>query len=91
MRLETDEVFVLKDNDFYNHFDASYGVSRLSGLSEAISTCLSIGEMTTQLIADGGARGIIGQGAKDIDMLSAPFLEKGLREPCTVEEMLHVQ
>ena len=22
---------------------------------------------------------------------SAPFLEKGLREPCTVEEMLHVQ
>ena len=22
---------------------------------------------------------------------STPFLEKGLREPCTVEEMLHVQ
>lgn len=22
---------------------------------------------------------------------SAPFLEKGLREPCTVEEMIHVQ
>ena len=76
MRLETNEIFVFKDNDFYNHFDANYGVSRLSGLSEAISTCLSIGEMTTQLIADGGARGIIGQGAKDIDMLSAPFLEK---------------
>jgi hypothetical protein len=30
--------------------------------------------MTTQLISDGGARGIIGQGARDIDMVTAPFL-----------------
>lgn len=75
LRLENDEVFFLRDNDFYNHVDASFGVSRLVGLQESISTCLSIGEMTTQLIADGGARGIIGQGARDVDMISAPFLD----------------
>lgn len=74
LRLETDEVFVYRDNDFYNHIDSSFGVSRLVGLQEPISTCLAIGEMTTQLISDGGARGIIGQGARDIDMVTAPFL-----------------
>jgi hypothetical protein len=30
--------------------------------------------MFTQLIADGGARGIIGQGAKDLDMTMSPIL-----------------
>ena len=31
--------------------------------------------MSTQLIADGGARGIISQGARDVDMITAPFLD----------------
>lgn len=85
LRLETDEVFILKDNDFYNHIDAAFGMSRLYGLGEAISTTLSISEMTTQLIADGGARGIISQGARDVDMLSAPFLDS---ETKSIQEKL---
>jgi hypothetical protein len=44
-------------------------------LAEPISTLLSVGEVSTSLIADGGMRGIISLGANDIDMLSAPFLE----------------
>lgn len=74
LRLETDEVIVINDN-CYNFTPYGIGESRLVGLKEPISTLLSIGETRTQLVADGGARGIIGQGAKDIDMLSAPFLE----------------
>lgn len=74
MRLEKDEVIYFSDNDFFNP-DGVRGLSRLYSLKEPISTLLSIGEMSTQLIADGGARGIIGQGAKDVDMISAPFLD----------------
>ena len=74
MRLETDEIIYYKDNDFHNP-DGVSGLSRLYSLREPISTLLSIGEMSTQLIADGGARGIIGQGARDADMISAPFLD----------------
>lgn len=74
LRLETDEIICMDDNDFHNP-DGVRGLSRLYSLREPISTLLSIGEMSTQLIADGGARGIIGQGAKDADMISAPFLD----------------
>lgn len=75
LELGSDEIIEIKDNWFINN-DGQYGLSRLSSLSEPISTLLSIGEMTTQLIADGGARGIIGQGAKDVDMITSPFLNK---------------
>jgi len=74
IRLETDEIFTFSDNDFFN-YDGVRGLSRLHSLREPISTLLSIGQMSTQLIADGGARGIISQGGRDIDMISAPFLE----------------
>ena len=74
LRLEKDEIFIYKDNDFYNPISYGYGLSRLYSLNESISTTLGIAEMTTQLIADGGARGIIGQGARDVDMMTAPFL-----------------
>jgi len=72
VELDASEVIILKDNPF-NFDNFGYG-SRLTGLKEAISLLLSIGEMSTQLIADGGARGIIGQGARDIDMMISPFL-----------------
>jgi len=74
LKLYPEEVEVIYDNCFsFNGY--GLGESRLIALAEPISTLLSIGEVSTQLIADGGARGIIGQGAKDIDMISAPFLE----------------
>lgn len=72
VRLDKEEVHLIKDNSF-NFNGYGYG-SRLTGLKEPISLLLSIGEMSTQLIADGGARGIIGQGARDIDMMISPFL-----------------
>lgn len=74
IRLETDEIFTFYDNDFFN-YDGVRGLSRLHSLKEPISTLLSIGQMSTQLIADGGARGIISQGGRDVDMISAPFLD----------------
>lgn len=73
---------ILKPNEVVEIYDNCFGLmgygvgeSRLIALAEPISTLLAIGEMSTQLIADGGARGIIAMGAKDIDMLSAPFME----------------
>lgn len=75
LRLETDDVFIFRDN-WYTDRNENFGLSRLYSLSEPISTLLSIGETITQLIVDGGARGIIGQGAKDIDTYSAPFLTR---------------
>jgi phage portal protein BeeE len=75
LELQKDEILVFRDN-WINGSSDLFGFSRLFALSEAISTILSIGEMTTQLIADGGARGIIGQGAKDIDTFVSPFLNK---------------
>ena len=75
LRLETDDVFIYRDN-WYKNRQGTFGLSRLYSLSEPISTLLSIGETITQLIVDGGARGIIGQGAKDIDTYSAPFLTR---------------
>ena len=74
IRLETDEIFEFVDNDFFN-YDNVRGLSRLYSLKEPISTLLSISQMSTQLISDGGARGIISQGARDVDMISAPFLD----------------
>jgi phage portal protein BeeE len=74
LRLERDEIYSFTDNDFFNH-DGVRGLSRLYSLKEPISTLLSIGQMSTQLIADGGARGIISQGARDVDMITAPFLD----------------
>jgi phage portal protein BeeE len=81
IRLERDELFVYDDNDFFN-LDGVRGLSRLHSLKEPISTLLSIGQMSTQLIADGGARGIISQGGRDVDMISAPFLD---------DEKTHIQ
>ena len=75
LRLETDDIFIYRDN-WYKNRQGTFGLSRLYSLSEPISTLLSIGETITQLIVDGGARGIIGQGAKDIDTYSAPFLTR---------------
>ena len=72
--LRPSEVVEIYDNCF-GLMGYGVGESRLIALAEPISTLLAIGEMSTQLIADGGARGIIAMGAKDIDMLSAPFME----------------
>ena len=73
LTLESDEVYTLIDNNFSLN-GSGFGLSRMIGLREPISTLLSIGETATQLIADGGARGIIGQGARDIDMATSPFI-----------------
>jgi len=71
--LSTDDVFIFTDR--LAGFDRFSTQSRLYGLEEAISTLLCTDEMLTQLLADGGARGIITQGAKDIDMISAGYLD----------------
>lgn len=71
LRLENDEVFIYYDNTFYG--EHGYGTSRLEGLGESISTLLASGEVATQVYADGGGRGIIGQGARDSDSFSDPF------------------
>ena len=79
LRLEKDEVVVLKDNMLFGNIgdgNVGYGTSRLIGLQEQISTLLSAGEVLTQTYADGGGRGIIGQGARDVDTFTAPFLNK---------------
>ena len=79
MRLESDEVIILYDNAIYGDLgDGNFGngVSRLSGLGESVSTLLAGGEVLTQTYADGGGRGIIGQGARDVDTFTAPFLNK---------------
>lgn len=73
-KLSTDEVFVFTDR--LAGFNRIGTHSRLYGLEEAISTLLSTDEMLTQLLADGGARGIITQGASNIDMISAGYLDE---------------
>lgn len=72
--LYPDEVFEFKDRRAGFKF-TNDSLSRLYALEEAISTLLCTDEMLTQLLADGGARGIITQGAKDIDMISAGYLD----------------
>lgn len=75
MRLERDEVFVFNDGiESFKDNDSSQ--SRLVALKEPISAILSANQMFTELIADGGARGIISQGANTFDMLGAPILEE---------------
>ena len=61
------------------------GLSPLIALKEPISTLLSMGQMLTQLLADGGARGIISQGARDVDMIASNFL---MKEKEAVQEAL---
>ncbi len=72
--LTPDEVYVFKDSRVGFHNKTT--LSRLHGLEEAISTLLCTNEMLTQLLADGGARGIITQGASNIDMISAGYLDE---------------
>jgi len=75
LRLETDELFVYRDGlEGFSYQDST--ISRLVALQEPISAILSANQMFTQLISDGGARGIIGQGAKDLDMAISPILSK---------------
>lgn len=72
--LRPDEIEVSYDNA-YGFTGFGLGESRLIALAEPISTLLAIGETSTVLSSDAGARGIITQGAKDIDMISAPFID----------------
>lgn len=74
LTLFPNEVEVIYDN-YYGFSGYGLGESRLIALAEPISTLLAIGEVGTQLRADGGARGILAMNAKDVDMLSAPFLD----------------
>ena len=55
-------------------------VSRLAPMSWVVSTLITIEETMQQFMADGGARGIIGLGAKDVDMLTAPFLNEEMAD-----------
>lgn len=67
LELTPDEVFIIGDRmASFDHY--SRNVSRLVALKEPISAILSANQMFTQLVADGGARGAIGLGAKDADM-----------------------
>lgn len=75
MTLENDEVFVIGDGIAGMRSSQNY-TSRLEALSESISALMAINEMFTELIQDGGARGIIGQGAKDSQMLVEPYLDE---------------
>lgn len=74
LKLLPSEVQVIYDNCF-GFTGYGLGESRLVALAEPISTLLAIGETSTTLSSDAGARGIITQGAKDIDMISAPFID----------------
>jgi len=67
IELQSDEVFITRDRMQGFGFDRSH-LSRLVALKEPISAILSANQMFTQLIADGGARGGIGMGAKDAEM-----------------------
>lgn len=67
IEIQNDEIFIIRDRiKGFGLYESS--MSRLVALKEPISAILSANQMFTQLIADGGARGIIGQGAKDVDM-----------------------
>jgi hypothetical protein len=75
IELSTDEVFTFRDG--VEGFKPNRSTqSRLVALQEPISAILSANQMFTQLIADGGARGIIGQGAKDAEAFGAPYLDE---------------
>lgn len=67
LELTPDEVFIIRDRMQGFGVDRSH-LSRLVALKEPISAILSANQMFTQLIADGGARGGIGLGAKDAEM-----------------------
>lgn len=84
LRLETSEVEVIYDSCF-DFTGAGLGSSRLECLKEPISTILSSLETSTQLNADGGARGLIVLGEKDSDKLRSPFL---MKEKNAVQEAL---
>ena len=75
MRLERDEVVVIHGLNRGSYGD-SLSTSPLVSLNEPIKTLLAIQQMSTELIADGGARGIIGLGAKDVDMLLADSMDE---------------
>lgn len=78
--LRADEIIVNYDNHiglFSGSTSSSVyepSDSRLTALSLPVSTMTTIEEMEHQFMADGGARGIIGLGARDVDMITAPFL-----------------
>ena len=75
LKLYPDELFTFRDGiEGFSAYESTQ--SRLVALKEPISALLSANQMFTQLIADGGARGIIGQGAKDNEMLNSPFLDE---------------
>ena len=74
LRLPADEVTIIYDN-YIGMSGYGFGESRLSALSEQISTLQSSAEVTTQLIDDGGARGVLSMGGKDINMITAPFID----------------
>lgn len=70
-----DEVYIFRDGiEGFGAYKSTQ--SRLVGLKEDVSALLSANQMFTQLIADGGARGIIGLGAKDSSMITNPLLGK---------------
>jgi len=75
MYLSTKEVSVIYDSCFDFSGDG-LGASRLESLKEPVSTILSSLEASTQLHADGGARGIVVLGESDSDKLHNPLLEK---------------
>ena len=67
IELMNDEVFIIRDRIMgFTQYNSH--LSRLVALKEPISAILSANQMFTQLIADGGARGGIGLGAKDTEM-----------------------
>lgn len=75
LTLYPDEIFKYRDGIEGFTYQSST-LSRLVALKEPISAILSAGQMFTQLIADGGARGIIFQGASDNEMLGSPMLDE---------------
>lgn len=75
--LQPEEVFTFIDRvaGFQNVNTGGLNVtSRMVALREPVSTLLSMGQMLTQLLADGGARGIITQETSD-PMSNSPFLD----------------
>lgn len=67
IELMYDEVFIIRDRVAgFDQYKST--ISRLVALREPINAILSANQMFSQLISDGGARGIIGQGAKDDNM-----------------------
>jgi hypothetical protein len=75
LKLEPDEVFIFRDGlEGFKPREST--ISRLVALKEPISAILSANQMFTQLISDGGARGVLGLGAKDSQMITSPLLAK---------------